>query len=197
MSASASSVGGKETLLQMEEAWSPQIGTNTHMKHHCKGSHRISTCRDHGGLFSEQNSWIPGDDSATTDVVSFRGTSPQFGERSCFQSPISPFSKIKCHQNLGRWAFALLEPSGFCITNVCVYASAEIESMDFLLGLIQLIWMHTAICIVACFCMRLKMQNRNKKIWSDNFYAFQNKVEISSPNIDINKIAQAGKDFRV
>lgn len=38
------------------------------------------------------------------------------------------------------------------------------------------------------------MQNRNKKIWSDNFYTFQSRVEITGPNIDINKIAQADKD---
>lgn len=67
--------------------------------------------------------------------------------------------------------------------------------MDFLLGLIQLIRMHITIFIVVCFDMWLQMQNRRKKVWSGNFYAFQNRVEITGPNIDIDKIAQAGKDL--
>lgn len=55
--------------------------------------------------------------------------------------------------------------------------------------------MHPTIFIVVCFDMWLQMQNRNKKFWSGNFYTFQNKVEITVPRIDINKIAQAGKDL--
>lgn len=38
-------------------------------------------------------------------------------------------------------------------------------------------------------------KQKKKKIWSANFYAFQNRVEITGPNIDIDKIAQAGKEL--
>lgn len=38
---------------------------------------------------------------------------------------------------------------------------------------------------------------QNKKFWSGNFYTFQNRVEFTGPNIDINKIAQAGKDLNM
>lgn len=90
MSASASSVGGKETQLQTEEAWSPQICTNTHTKHQCKGS-----CQDRDmwraeGHFSRQNSQIQRDKS-TTNVVGLSGTCPQFERRSHFQSLSFPF----------------------------------------------------------------------------------------------------------
>lgn len=95
------------------------------------------------------------------------------------------------------WAFALLQPpAGFCVTNTCVCVCASAEAGEaFLLGLIQLIWAHQTIFIVVCFDTWLQMQNRNQKIWSGNFYTFQNGVEITGPNIDINKIAQAGKDL--
>lgn len=39
-----------------------------------------------------------------------------------------------------------------------------------------------------------RCKTETKKIWSDNFYTFQSRVEITGPNIDINKIAQADKD---
>lgn len=55
--------------------------------------------------------------------------------------------------------------------------------------------MHPTIFIVVCFVKLLQMQNRNKNIWSGNFYTFQNGVEIIGCNIDINKIVQAGKDL--
>lgn len=128
MSASASSVGGKETQLQTEEAWSPHICTNTHTKHQCKGS-RMQRARER---FSGQNSQIQRDEGTPMTMVGFNGACPRFGRRSHFQSLSLSFSffltqvsqQILEGEPLHCWNY-LQVYLRLMLVCVCVYAPAE------------------------------------------------------------------------
>jgi len=127
MSASASSVGGKETQLQTEEAWSPQICTNTHTEHQCKGSRACGEHEDRflGGIhrFKEATAWQQTrSDGAGHALMVKGGLAFNLSLSLCLLFLTQVSQQISEGEPLHCWNHL---QASLQLTLVCVYAPAE------------------------------------------------------------------------